>query len=416
MQRLVGNATVARVLSVARSARPAGMLVPEEDVSSALPSPGAPEAELPQGAAGGDGATLDETLVQRTIGDGHDLSNPRFVGDPVLEACFDNERTLKQGSNGPAVTKVQQALVDLGFPLPRFGVDGDFGTETKQSLQAFQRSATLSDDGIVGPNTMAQLDQRAPGGGGGGGGPTPPPTCTVTTTTVAHAPNASADTRTRVGPGELVDLTATGNSFWVPTAGTVSAPLGPTTRWTAPEAGGSVTITAVDATTGASCATTFTVVPPDSISMTRASVDPISAGQAGAGMLCEVDFGHTDVSFSRVDWLEVPGPPSGVFGYFAARQTAGLDLNHHPNPNFVPLQANNHFRFDHCASGFPQPPPFSFGGWFWSIPNRYRVVGSGATGTTFTTTIQSFFIDPFGTVNVSKMGASITRTQAGAVT
>jgi hypothetical protein len=150
--------------------------------------------------------------------------------------------------------------------------------------------------------------------------------------------------------------------------------------------------------------------------MTRASVDAIPAGQAGAGMLCEADFGHTDVSFSRVEWLEVPGPPSGVFGYFADRQAAGLDLNHHPNPNFVPLQANNHFRFDHCASGFPQPSPFSFGGWFWSIPNRYRVVGTGTPGTTFTTTFQFFFIDLFGTVSVSKMGASITRTQAGAVT
>jgi hypothetical protein len=82
----------------------------------------------------------------------------------------------------------------------------------------------------------------------------------------------------------------------------------------------------------------------------------------------------------------------------------------------VQIQPNNHFRFDHCASGFPQPPPFSFGGWFWSIPNRYRVTGTATAGTLFTTTIQNFFIDPFGTVIVSKMGASVTRTQAGAVT
>ena len=311
MQRLAGNAAVARALGVARSARPAGMLVPEEDVSRALPAPGTQEAALPQGAARGDRATLDETMVQRTIGDGHDLSNPSFAGDPVLEACFDNERTLKQGSQGPAVIKVQQALVDLGFPLPRFGVDGDFGAETKQSLQAFQRSATLSDDGIVGPNTMAQLDQRAPGGGGGGGdGPIPPPTCTVTTATVAQAPDASANTRTRVGPGELVDLPATGNSFWVPTSRNGVGAIRPDYPMDRSRGGWRGTITAVDATTGASCATTFTVVPPDSISMTRASVDPIPAGQAGAGMLCEVDFDHTDVSFSRVEWLEVPGPPA----------------------------------------------------------------------------------------------------------
>ena len=27
-----------------------------------------------------------------TIGDGHDLKSPRFAGDEVLEACYDNER------------------------------------------------------------------------------------------------------------------------------------------------------------------------------------------------------------------------------------------------------------------------------------------------------------------------------------
>lgn len=412
LQRLAGNAAVAGVLTGTRKA-PAGVLIPEEEVSSAMPSPGSPEAELPQGAIVDNSPKID--VVQRSIGDGHDLTNPRFAGDPVLEACFDNERVLKAGNSGPAVTKTQQALIDLGFPLPRFGVDGKFGSETKQATQAFQQSATLSPDGIVGPGTMGQFDQRAPRGGGGGT-PPPPPLCSITTRTVVNAPNGSANTRTRVGSGEQVDLTATGNSTWVAAAGTVSAATGATIRWTAPEAGGSVTVTATDVSNGASCTTTFDVVPPDSIAMTRANVDPIPPGQAGAGMLCEVDFNHVDVSFARLEWLEVPGPPSGVFGYFQARQAAGLDLNHHPNPNFVQILANNHFRFDHCASGFPQPPPFSAGGWFWSIPNRYRVIGSGTPGTLFTTTIQSFAIDAAGTVTVSKMGASITRTVGGGVT
>ena len=54
-----------------------------------------------------------------TIGDGHDLKSQRFAGDEVLEACYDNERVLRRGDSGSAVEKVQQALIVLGFPVPR---------------------------------------------------------------------------------------------------------------------------------------------------------------------------------------------------------------------------------------------------------------------------------------------------------
>jgi hypothetical protein len=104
-----------------------------------------------------------EPIVQRRIGDGHDLTSPRFAGDLVLEAVYDNERLLKSGDKGAAVRKLQQALVDAGFSLPRFGVDGDFGSETKAAVEAFQRASGLTGtniDGIVGPTTMGWLDQR----------------------------------------------------------------------------------------------------------------------------------------------------------------------------------------------------------------------------------------------------------------
>jgi peptidoglycan hydrolase-like protein with peptidoglycan-binding domain len=101
--------------------------------------------------------------LQRTIGDGHDLTAPRFAGDAILEAVFDNERLLKVGDKGPAVSKVQQALADAGFPLPKFGVDGDFGSETKGAVENFQRASGLTGrdvDGIVGPITMGLLNTR----------------------------------------------------------------------------------------------------------------------------------------------------------------------------------------------------------------------------------------------------------------
>jgi hypothetical protein len=105
------------------------------------------------------GHGLPQDTLQRTIGDGHDLTSPRFAGDLVLEAVYDNERLLTIGSRGEAVAKVQQALVDAGFPLPQYGVDDIFGSETRRSVVEFQATAGLTVDGIVGPETMSHLDQ-----------------------------------------------------------------------------------------------------------------------------------------------------------------------------------------------------------------------------------------------------------------
>jgi hypothetical protein len=58
-------------------------------------------------------------MVQRQAGGPRDiatlnLESPRFAGDPVLEAVFDDRRLLMRGHRGEAVQKVQQALIDAG--------------------------------------------------------------------------------------------------------------------------------------------------------------------------------------------------------------------------------------------------------------------------------------------------------------
>jgi peptidoglycan hydrolase-like protein with peptidoglycan-binding domain len=98
--------------------------------------------------------------IQRTIGDGHDLASPRFSGNAVLEAVFDNERALRRGSSGAAVRLVQEALIALSYPLPQFGADGDFGSETEATVRAFQRDTGLNPDGVVGFRTIGYLDSR----------------------------------------------------------------------------------------------------------------------------------------------------------------------------------------------------------------------------------------------------------------
>lgn len=67
--------------------------------------------------------------------------------------------TLKQGSSGSDVRKLQQALNNLGFDAGE--VDGKFGYHTKQAVMRFQSSSkyggAISVDGIVGPNTKKKF-------------------------------------------------------------------------------------------------------------------------------------------------------------------------------------------------------------------------------------------------------------------
>ncbi|MDX2086053.1 MAG: peptidoglycan-binding domain-containing protein [Candidatus Melainabacteria bacterium] len=60
---------------------------------------------------------------------------------------------LKQGARGPLVRSLQ-AKLNRWYGI---AVDGLFGMETKNAVQAFQRKERLIDDGIVGPRTWSAL-------------------------------------------------------------------------------------------------------------------------------------------------------------------------------------------------------------------------------------------------------------------
>jgi uncharacterized protein (TIGR02594 family) len=63
-------------------------------------------------------------------------------------------RVLKLGMSGDDVKKVQLALASLGFPLRGTGY---FGNATDTAVTAFQQLHDLTDDGVVGKETLAQL-------------------------------------------------------------------------------------------------------------------------------------------------------------------------------------------------------------------------------------------------------------------
>jgi peptidoglycan hydrolase-like protein with peptidoglycan-binding domain len=66
--------------------------------------------------------------------------------------------TLRKGDTGEAVRVLQNKLLALGYSLPKYGVDGSYGSETIAAVMAFQTDKGLVADGICGPITQAALE------------------------------------------------------------------------------------------------------------------------------------------------------------------------------------------------------------------------------------------------------------------
>jgi hypothetical protein len=64
---------------------------------------------------------------------------------------------VKKGDSGATVKKIQNQLIKLGFKLPKYGADGDFGDETDKAVRTFQEKKKLKKDGVVGPETWKAL-------------------------------------------------------------------------------------------------------------------------------------------------------------------------------------------------------------------------------------------------------------------
>lgn len=77
-----------------------------------------------------------DELIRQWLAEGH-LSGLAAPGP----------RVLSFGDRGPAVTALQTALADAGFPPSK--IDGDFGPNTKVTLEAFQSSAGLPVTGVT---------------------------------------------------------------------------------------------------------------------------------------------------------------------------------------------------------------------------------------------------------------------------
>jgi len=73
-------------------------------------------------------------------------------------------RTIRKGDSGEDVSYCQQILNDLGYDIGKSGVDGKFGSKTKEAVIAFQKDHGLNPDGVVGPLTYEALENAKPDG------------------------------------------------------------------------------------------------------------------------------------------------------------------------------------------------------------------------------------------------------------
>ncbi len=95
--------------------------------------------------------------------------------------------TLRKGSRGSEVTKLQEALKELGLYTGK--ADGVYGRATEQAVKAFQRKNGLKADGVAGPKTLKKLF--------GNGGATPD---------VSPASSSAVIAGGDAAPGSVLDL------------------------------------------------------------------------------------------------------------------------------------------------------------------------------------------------------------------
>jgi hypothetical protein len=174
---------------------------PAAEIPDIAPSPPA-ETRAEQGAraagqlagsaAGTASQETDGTPIPAhtgTVGENHDigsrppvvyLRSQRFRESPALtdlEAVANGRLRLGRPqdpqypapivSTGPAVKELQQALIELGWPLPGDGADARYGNETYQTVLAYKRQYNIRTstgylDGIVGPKTIQHIDAALP--------------------------------------------------------------------------------------------------------------------------------------------------------------------------------------------------------------------------------------------------------------
>lgn len=81
------------------------------------------------------------------------------LGTSMLDVEGVFQRGAGMGETSDDVRKIQEALQAAGYEMSQFGPDGKYGAETEAAVKAFQEAKGIVADGIVGPETIAALQE-----------------------------------------------------------------------------------------------------------------------------------------------------------------------------------------------------------------------------------------------------------------
>ena len=82
---------------------------------------------------------------------------------PTPEPSKLGDRVLKYGDEGEDVKMLQEDLIKLGYDLPSYGADGEFGGETERAVKRFQQEHQLPEDGVMDDEDYTALFQALDG-------------------------------------------------------------------------------------------------------------------------------------------------------------------------------------------------------------------------------------------------------------
>jgi len=74
-------------------------------------------------------------------------------GETIVEDAY----LIRRRDKGEKIKNLQEGLMKLGYALPRFGADGDFGAETEAAVKRFQQDHGLPPDAVWDSECQAAL-------------------------------------------------------------------------------------------------------------------------------------------------------------------------------------------------------------------------------------------------------------------
>lgn len=86
-----------------------------------------------------------------------DVKPAPAVDTSNLKKFVDLRVLAKKGDKGMYIEAIQKVLIQRGYPCGKTGADGDFGSNTEKAVKAFQKASKLTQDGIVGYDTIVKL-------------------------------------------------------------------------------------------------------------------------------------------------------------------------------------------------------------------------------------------------------------------